>query len=302
VRPAALGLLVACALLAAAVAAAEAPPPPGPPPAPARHEDPLAFADALCQAGDYFRAVGEYKRVIYLEPKGSGGEARARLHLGACYARAGAYQEAVDLLSPLAQGEGPEAEPALFELALTYHLAGLNERAAEAFERLTRRCPDSPLATRAAILAGYSELAGADHGAAAKTFGALAKRGLPCAAELERAATQPALPPTSPVAAALLSATLPGAGHLYCGRPALAAASFVLTGLSVFGAWAALRNGYEGAGTLAAFVAATAYAGGIRSAYSCARQRNRDSRQGWLTGLARRCNLDLVPGGVALSY
>ncbi len=117
-----------------------------------------------------------------------------------------------------------------------------------------------------------------------------------------QAAAIPFAPSHSPLAAGLLSAGLPGAGQLYCGRPAQAVSSLLLTGLTVWGTWAAWSNGYQGAGTLAAFAATTAYVGGIRSAASCARQRNGQERDGWLTGLAARCHLNLVPGGLLLSY
>ena len=283
-----LPVLLLAALVAAAQAGAQEAAPPG--------QDGLAFADSLCEAGDYFRAIGEYKRLLYLEAVSAG---RIKLHLAACYARAGGYQEAADLLSELSGGEGPEAEPALFELGLVYYLAGLNVRAAETFERFAGRYPLSPKAEEALTLSGLARLAGAEYAKAERLLEALKT---PCAAELVRAAREPALPERSPLLAGLLSAALPGTGQLYCGRPAQAAASLLLTGAAVFGAWAALSNDYEGAGTLAAIVAATLYAGSIRSAATCAAEINREARRGWLSGLARRCNLSLVPGGVAFSY
>jgi tetratricopeptide (TPR) repeat protein len=281
-------LVLAALLLSAAAAGAGEP-------------DPLAFADSLCQAGDYFRAVGEYKRALYLLPEGSPHLLRARLHLGACTARAGEYAEAAELLRPLTLEAAPLAEPALFELALVYYLAAQPEQAAQTFEGLATRFPDSPRAEESRLLAGYARLAAGDNAAAAAAFQAL-EAAVPCAADLAEAARHPALPERSPLVAGLLSAALPGAGQLYCGRPGQAAASLLLTGLSVFGAWAAWSNDYQGAGTLAAFVAATAYAGSIRSAVWCARERNRVYRQRWLTGLAEGCGLVLVPGQVAFAY
>jgi len=270
-------------------------------PAGAEGPDPLAFADSLCQGGDYYRAVGEYKRVLYLAPEGSPEQARARLHLGACLGRAGGYEEAAQLLGGVARSDSPLAEPALFELGLVHYQAGRPELAAEAFERLRGRFPARPLEASALALAGISQLAAADYAAAAASFERLAGR-LPCAPELTAAATNPLPPQKSPLAAGLLSAALPGAGQLYCGRPAQAAASFVLTGLSVFGAWAAWSNDYAGAGTLASVVAAAFYSGSIRSAASGAREINRAARGSWLVGLAERCHLSLVPGQVAFAY
>jgi TM2 domain-containing membrane protein YozV len=269
---------------------------------PGEGRDLLAFADSLCEAGDYFRAIGEYKRLLYREPKGSALANRARLHMAVCYGRAGGYEEAVELLRDLGRREIPEAEPALFELAVVYYQAGFPERAAEAFEHYRSRFPAGPRAEEALLLAGFSRLTAADYAAAAAIFEGLERQAVPCAAELAQAAREPALPERSPLVAGLLSAALPGAGQLYCGRPAQAAASFLLTGVSVFAAWAALSNGYEGAGTLAAIVSATIYAGGIRSAVGCAGERNLRARQGWLAGLASRCSIKIVPGGMILSY
>jgi TM2 domain-containing membrane protein YozV len=269
--------------------------------------DPLAFADSLCRSGDYFRAIGEYKRVLFSEAGSPGqksfpSQGRTRLHMAACYARAGGLQEASDLLNELVGEGGPEAEPALFELALAYYQAGLPEMAAEGFERYRARFPAGPRAEEAQLLAGLSRLAAADYGTAAATLAAVNRAKFPCAATLAEAAEKPQPPERSPLAAGLLAAGLPGAGHLYCGRPVQAGASFLFTGASVFGAYAALRHGYVGAGTLAALVAATAYAGSIRSAVSCAQERNRAARRGWLARLAEGCDLRLTPGGVALSY
>lgn len=269
------------------------------PVASAQQPDPLAFADSLCQAGDYFRAVGEYKRVLYLESADPALLSRARLHLGVCYGRAGGWQEAADLLREVSASESPEAELALFELGRVYYSAGMAQRAAETFQRFASRFPQSPRAGQALLSAGFSQLAAGDYPAAQATLAAVEGE---CAAALTRAALDPAPPQRSPVAAALLSAALPGAGQLYCGRPGQALASLLLTGATVFGAYAALSNGYEGAGTLAAIVAATAYAGSMRSAYACAQGRNRRSREAWLDGLAQGCDLSLTPGGLVLRY
>jgi len=261
----------------------------------------LAFADSLCRSGDYFRAVGEYKRVFLLAPPGSELGARARLHQAACTAKAGEFTEAAKMLSALARQDTPVAEPALFELALVSCLGGDPKEGAAAFERYRSRYPTSPRSEQAALLAGLCWLRAGEGGTAASVLAPLAATS-PCASELLEAARHPALPERSPLLAGVLSAALPGAGQLYCGRLGMAAASFTFTGLSAFGSYAAWKNGYTGAGILASFVALTAWVGSVRSAATCAAQRNRQERAGWLSGLARRCNLSLVPGQVAFSY
>lgn len=290
-RRAATLFALALLVLAAQAALAQEAPPEG--------ANPLGFADALCAAGDYYRAIGEYKRAIYLAPEGSPEADRARLRLAACAARAGDFAQAAELLGELAARPSPVAQPALFELGLMHYLAGEPQRAAETFGALAERYPEGPLAAEARLLAGLSLLAARNDDAAAEVFSGLPQ---PCAADLARAARHPALPEKSPALAGLLSAALPGAGQLYCGRPGQALASLALTGLSVLGAWAALTNDYLGAGTLASFVAATAYVGGIRSAATCAVRHNRQVRQRWITGLACGCGLTLQPGRVAFAY
>ncbi|MFH0809517.1 MAG: CDC27 family protein [Pseudomonadota bacterium] len=288
-RQAAAWFLIAAALLAPAHLRAEEP-----------LEGCLAFADSLCAAGDYHRAISEYKRALFLETTPSG-RSLIQLHMAACHGRAGDYGEAAGLLRPLAEQKTPEAEPALFDLALVYFLAGEYEEAAATFRRFHDRYPHNPKAREALLSAGHSKIAAGHYGEAAALLRPLAAR-MPCAEKLLEAAGAPAPPACSPLAAGLFSAAVPGAGQLYCGKPRQALSSLLICGLTAWGAWASWANGYSGAGTLASFAAATVYVGGIGSAVSRARQRNEAARQGWLAALAAGCNLRLGPGALTFVY
>jgi len=202
----------------------------------------------------------------------------------------------------MAQGDRPEAPAAQMELGKVYYLAGAWKLAAESFDTFVQRFPGHPLAGEARYLAGWSRLQGGDYPQAAQDFQAL--DGLfPCAPELAQwAESPPALPRKELIVAGLLSAVVPGSGHLYCGQPKRALSSFVLTGLSIFGSYAAWRNDYKGAGTIVSFVALTAWGGGIRSAVRCARDRNESERKGALSRLAERCGVSVTPQGLTVSY
>jgi hypothetical protein len=68
---------------------------------------------------------------------------------------------------------------------------------------------------------------------------------------------------------------LPGSGHLYAGRPAQAASSFLLNALFIAGAVLAFEHDSPALGGILVFFEMGWYVGGTRSAAQAAREENR---------------------------
>ncbi|GAB4253036.1 tetratricopeptide repeat protein [Deferrisoma sp.] len=270
-RPRAAGLALA-ALVLLALGARAAPPPD-------TAEGILSFGNALLRSGDSFRAATEYLRILHHFP------------------------------------DAPEALRALEGLGRAYALAGRWDEAAQAFGRLQELAPSAEhrrLWAGALYRAGrYAEAARAalvpDAGEEDRTLGTLARlRAGMGGAPGERGdlrAEYEALPRKSPAAAGLLSAVLPGAGHLYTGRPRDAAVALVLNGAFLWGTWQAARaDQWALAGILGALELGW-YGGTITSSMNAAHKWNRREEgrffSRWEAGALPRWDLVFLPGGGA---
>lgn len=217
---------------------------------------PLGYADSLYQAGEYYRAAGEYHRVLYETPSGPVAE-RARWGLGRAYLRGGRYEQAVRTLEsvPAAAAIAPYAR---FALAQARIARGEREAASAILIGLK-----GPLAAPAQLQLGRLAAEAGAWNEARLRFEAA---GMPELARL--AAAEQTRQPYSPLVAGALS-IVPGAGHLYLGRPDDALSAFMLpTGSALIAAY------YLGRGQTAVGVAfgglSTIFWGG--SIYGAARE------------------------------
>ena len=261
-------------LLLAATPAIPSPPPPG------TASGILSFAQELLRAGDTFRAATEYLRFLHHFPQDEQAPA-AWEGLGRAYALAGRWDEAAQAFQRLHQMRPTRRTRRLWAGAL--YRAGRYRRAARVASEGEPGEPDRVLATLALLRAGR-----------------------PGEAPLRRVVDEyQALPRKSPATAGLLSAVLPGAGHLYTGRPRDAGVALVLNGVFLWGTWQAARTDqWALAGILGALELGW-YGGTITSSMNAAHKWNRreDERffSRWETGALPRWDLVLGPGGAGLT-
>lgn len=263
-------------------------------PAPATDADQvLDFADHLFAQKDYYRAVTEYKRFLFLSP------------------------------------DDPAAPSALLRMARAY-LAGERWQEVDAtVDELVRRFPTSTeagqgvlLAAEAAFRQGKFSLARQRYGSAGLRYPQLADaaryriawclleegaidearhqldtleapQAQTLAADLDRFRT---LPRKSPATAGLLSALLPGAGQVYTGHARDGAIAFALNAAFILAAVEAFDNGNEALGGILTFVEVGWYAGNIFNAVTNAHKVNRRREQSLLDDLRRQHGLDLATG------
>lgn len=267
--------------------------------APAWSGDPaasLAFADHLYQQGDYYRAVTEYERVLFLHP-GTREAATARFQIAQCYFQSEKYGQAIERYRSLIidMAADPLAEQAQLMLAEAYYRRGDYMLAIEAAETFLAAYPASPRRDAAQIRLGWSHLRQGSWTRAAGEFkklppdSPLARQGADLAGEAERF---PELPRKSPLVAGTL-AILPGAGHLYVGRPGEAAGALVLNGLFIWGAVRTNEHGNHVAAGILAFFELGWYIGNIQTAITAAEAYNRRSEKTYFDRLDAQYALKL---------
>jgi tetratricopeptide (TPR) repeat protein len=245
----------------------------------------LGFADSLLAEGDAYRAIGEYKRFLFLVPEGAEADA-ARFSIGLAYLRGGQPQAAVDVYERLAE-QSPTLRPeALLQVGYAHYLGGQPKDATKALTRwLKHEADGAPRATRerARYLLGWAELAQGHGAQAAEQFSLLP--GVPDQPRLvEKARALDLLPQRSPVVAGLLS-IIPGAGHVYIGQPVMGLAALSWNAAFGFAVYDSIRNGQLGVALILGGLEALWYFGTMFGAVSGANKLNRDLRQNALDDL-----------------
>lgn len=204
--------LLAALLLAAAAPAA---------PAPDTPTGMLAFAASLAATGDSYRAATEYLRALHHFGEDTQTRRAALYGLAKTYAQAGRWEDGAETLAKLHK-EAPTAETRQL-LGDALLRAGRHSEGAALLLAAPASEKERALGTLAWLKAGTETAP-------------------PPAADAELIARYRALPEKSPATAGLLSAVLPGSGHLYVDRPRDGAVAFLLNAAFIWGTWEAAKN------------------------------------------------------------
>jgi tetratricopeptide (TPR) repeat protein len=231
--------------------------------------DQLRLARSLLAEGDFFRAITEFKRLLFFFPESPQAD-EARLGIADAYLGAGRNEEAEAEFARFQREHpaSPETDRALFGQALA--LLGLGRRT-EGREMLRGLAlvPEGRYRSRAALELALSLAEEGEWVRAQEELRTLGEPGpqlerrLALLAEGEAKSKSPAL-------AGLLSALLPGAGQAYCGRLRDGALALLVNGLFIWGAAeAGSRENFELAAALG-LVELIWYGGTIYGAVNCA--------------------------------
>jgi hypothetical protein len=239
---------------------------------------PLNLAEGLLQQGRYKEAELEFERMAYLER----GKPAERTAVEKALASASATDDANFLLRVSRTWKGRPELHCIPELYEGYALYRLNNMSDVLEGDLPAVCP-LDLRDEYRYLEGLS-LMQLDRGSeAAVRFNEISASSLlrPKSEDAARAALQP---PSwkKPRTAAMLNAVLPGAGYGYAGRPQTAAAAFLVTGLTVWGAYAAAHAGEPGLAAVASLLSFGWYTGGVYGGGTAAEHENSRRRTAWI--------------------
>jgi tetratricopeptide (TPR) repeat protein len=231
------------------------------------------------ELGEHYRAITELKRFSLLFPDDPRQPA-AQILLGLAYEAEADYDSATGYFRRLQQTEdaGDVDRLALFKLGELRLHQRQYQQATRLFQRFLTRFPEGPLVDRTTYLLGLTYTLEGEMQAGRRRFASLP----PDSPWTERANDiQHALnisdprPSKSPRIAGILAGILPGAGHLYLGKPRHAITALLLNGLFLAGATFAFREGLEATGVILLYFETGWYLGNINSAKEGAREFNR---------------------------
>jgi hypothetical protein len=252
----------------------------------------LGFAEALFHDGDYFRAITEYKRFLFLYPSDERA-GRVQLQIGLSYQRGQQWADARKTFEEIAQRH-PDADiraEAAYRVGETSFQQGRYAQAIADLRPVAERYPHTSVGDQARYLLGWSYLRARQWPEASQAFATIdatsplfpSSRAL---ADAARAGEE--LPRKSPALAGLMSAFIPGTGHFYTGRWRDGTVALLLNGAFVAAGLEAVSAGNEAAAGLLLFFEAAWYSGAIYGAVNAAQKYNLDLEERWLQGLDRQ--------------
>jgi len=243
------------------------------------------FGLHLFRLGDYYRAITEFKRFSLLFPHHERQPA-TQLLIGLALQEDKAYDHALAHFQnwPLTDDPTDATRVAAFKLGELRFLQGQYRQAVLYFQGFLDTYPDGPLVSHTRYMLGLSWALDGQFSQAQQALAAmpgrdpLASRAWALQEELRLA---PPLQSKSPQVAGILSGILPGAGHLYAGKPLQAVTAFALNGAFLAGAAYAIHEKLNVTGAILLFFEAGWYLGGISSAKDAAREANRQQQRGF---------------------
>lgn len=247
-------------------------------------DEALGFAGHLLRQGDYYRAITEYERAIYLSSGDLNIEQEARLGIAMSYLRGGKPDEAARRLVILSnewKGSEKEAE-ILLALAEAQGQRGDHRLAEEALTRTLATALDSSATDSARIQLIWTRLRLGNSAGAREVVQGIPEENVFTSRIpeiLDEIRSWESLPQRSPGLAGTLSALLPGAGQLYLGRFRDACTAFLLNALVLWGAVDELGRGEIGTSAVFLTVESVLYLGNVYNAVNGAHKLNRQLRE-----------------------
>ena len=233
----------------------------------------LRFAESLLDEGDCYRAVGEYKRVLYLCNDGAT-RTKADLGIGRALLEAGRYQSVL---------EWSEQSSEFRDEAAVSVIAGHAMFRLEDYERAIPVLAEARLGTshsmppgRAQYLEGLCNVR-LERWEEGRTAFSNVEAGSPhydmAQRHRERLAETPSYPTRAPTTAGILAA-VPGVGYAYTGHARTALAAFIVSGALGWAAADAFRDEQTATGISLAGLAAGFYVANIVGSIESARRHN----------------------------
>ncbi len=232
---------------------------------------PYEFGVSLFEEGDYYRAIGEFKRYIFENPKGTK-VFDAGYKAALSYYYAGRFDEAAAAFEKMAiSTSGIQAQLCRLQAARAfqdkkdYRYSGAVFRQAAAEE-------GGLLGDEAVYLLAWNHFYEQNFEEGEKLMESLKGGKLKEAAEeaLKASAERSGMEQKSGLLAGLLGAVLPGAGHLYCGKVVEGLSTMLITSLLAYNVYEGYRLGDEPKIWLYGIPAVTFYGSSIYGAVNAA--------------------------------
>lgn len=209
----------------------------------------LGLADAFLAEGEFYRAITEYKKFLFLFPD-SGKADSALFGVGTAYYRGEEFEPAARTFAAVLEkyGKGAHAAPSAYFEGVSLWKLGRFDRAEAVLDRVAALEPASeyaPLSLIGKSLLSYD--ARNDPGCRGELArflenypqDARAERVLQTIVLLDR---NREVPRKSPAVAGVMSAVVPGSGYMYAGRYGDGVVALIVNGLFIAGTVAAIHQ------------------------------------------------------------
>jgi outer membrane protein assembly factor BamD (BamD/ComL family)/TM2 domain-containing membrane protein YozV len=241
----------------------------------------LKLGDAFMEDREYYRAVTEYMKFSILFPGSSKGD-YALFNIGMAYFRGDEYKKAAESFASVVDryGVNSYAPVAAFYEGLSYARLEMYDLAGKAFDRVVQQYPSSEYAPAALmgkslLMIGQQDISGSRR----ELKGFLASypedsrvtNVRDAIAQLDLTGD---LPRKSPILAGIMSAVIPGSGHLYAGHYGDGITSLFLNGLFIAGTVVAVKQENYAVAGIAGLIGMPFYLGNIYGAANAATKWN----------------------------
>jgi len=248
----------------------------------------FAFAESLFSESDFYRAITEYKRLLFFFPKDDLAE-KAQFKIIESYYKAQRWSESVDAFSAFhtMYPRSPMMMQAKYLRGLAekelkrYHQSLLTFR--EIIDAESNDYKDKAIYQTAIVLMELGEWQ------KSKQAFSLMPAGSPLyysshimSSGIDR---MDDIPQKSPMTAGVLAVVLPGAGHFYVERYKDALVAFLLNGAFIWGAVELFQHNNPVAGSIVTFFELGWYSGNIYSAVSSAHKYNKRAKNEFMRHL-----------------
>lgn len=256
----------------------------------------LSFADSLAASQDYYRAITEYQRFIHAFPTHPAAAA-ARLGVASAYRAGGKpLKAAARYLEVVSRHPATEeGRRAAFLAAEAYYGAFEYATAAAHYRSFVEEHPNAADRPLADYRVAWTHVGRHDFEGARAAMARVAADGPygPAAAQLGRRLGQrDRVRHRAPWLAGTLSGVLPGAGHLYAGRPKDGLLALLVNGIFAFGTYEAVRQETYTAAALLGLFGVGFYLGNIFGAVNAAHRENKLALDRYVHDLV----IELEPG------
>ena len=261
-------------------------------------EKQFEFAESLFEQSDFYRAIGEYKRLIFLCPDAATLCEKAYFKTGVSYFRAKKWQSAIEAFDTFLVNfpDSQMAGEAMYFKGMSEKNLSLHDEALVTFghimEAETGEYKSRAIYQSALVLMDKEkwERAGEMFSRVPNESRLYDSAGV-FSAGLENIGN---IPHKSPAVAGTLAAIMPGAGHIYTQRRRDALVAFLLNGVFIWSAVELFNDEKYVTGGIVTFFELGWYSGNIYSAVSSAHKFNKRTKKDFLQGLRDRVNLSYL--------
>lgn len=251
----------------------------------------MDLADHFFATGDYYRAITEYKRFLFFFPHSLQTE-EVYFKMAKSYLKGKKWEEVLLTLDRLQKQFPNSARQGEIYLLQGLSYLGKKEyaQAHYYFQQASLASPGTSIADEANFQKGRAYIEEEKYKEAAWAFRKIDRssplfiRGEYWAQGLEKINE---VPQKSPLAAGVLAAIIPGAGHLYCERYRDATMAFLLNAAFIWGMVEAFQHENYAVGAILTFFELGWYSGNIYSAVSSAHKYNKQKKKEYLQELEK---------------